>query len=927
MDEYFVGRVSELAALDALACRVAAGSSQIVVVVGQAGIGKTALVRGFLSGWEIAARWVSGDVDETSLPGGLLDQIARSAGPAPSAACPAVEDVGSDPLRAGSALLAIVRSWERPAALVIDDAQWGDDLSLRALSYALRRLRDEALLTVFVVRADEYAGLPPGLIRVINDKAAKLEIPGFGISDVQALAERVGSACMSARAARRLLEHTGGVPLHLWEVLHALPRENLCAALSAPDAVLPAPKSLEARVLSRLAECSACARHLVAAAAVLGGRCRLADAAELAGLPGHLALPAMQEAVEHGLLAEAETIDGRCCEFPHASIRAAVYRDIGVSRRAVLHRSAAALTAGAGALAHRVAACPGADPELAGDLTRQAREEAAAGKLAEASGHYLAAVRVAERGPERDRLLRAAVHLMIDLGNAARSGEFTQEVMAMPPSAGRSLLLGRLAALSRDHAAAQRWLADAWSPGPVLAGVVGAPDTGDAADSPHGAAAACELALLLLARHELAAASGWARRAAALTTDGIARACAHVVLASCLALAGHPDEALALLRGELGTGASDDPGQPLLQAGLGTILLWCDDVPAAIRYLGAAADARPALPLPHLLDCSLQKVLADYRMGAWDDAVARAARLITLAQDLDQGWLLASAHAAAVYPSAARGEWHAAQAHADAAVRQLAEGSGDRILEVVNARAALAYARDNPDGVLAAVRPVAADLDGYAVAEPAVLGCWPLYAHALARTGRLAEASRVIEPFEELARSRRRRSAIAAASRVRAFIHAAAHRHDDARAAYETAIAALDGLGMPHEEALARLDYGRFLRHNGQRRAASRELCAARATFAGLRAAPFVDRCDAELGEGVPALGPLTARQLAVAQAVAAGKSNQEVARDLYITVKTVEYHVSQILARLGVDARTEIAAALPGRKPWPAVTGASGRS
>jgi DNA-binding NarL/FixJ family response regulator len=126
---------------------------------------------------------------------------------------------------------------------------------------------------------------------------------------------------------------------------------------------------------------------------------------------------------------------------------------------------------------------------------------------------------------------------------------------------------------------------------------------------------------------------------------------------------------------------------------------------------------------------------------------------------------------------------------------------------------------------------------------------------------------------------------------------------------------------MPHDEALTRLDYGRFLRHQGQRRAALRELCAARAVFADLGAVPFVDRCDAELGQdaaepasaAAPAgvAAPLTARQLAVAKAVAAGKSNEQVARDLYITVKTVEYHVSQIFTRLGIDARAEIAAAL----------------
>jgi DNA-binding CsgD family transcriptional regulator len=266
-------------------------------------------------------------------------------------------------------------------------------------------------------------------------------------------------------------------------------------------------------------------------------------------------------------------------------------------------------------------------------------------------------------------------------------------------------------------------------------------------------------------------------------------------------------------------------------------------------------------------------------------------------------------------PAAWRATPGAAQAHVDAAVWQITAGDSDRLLDVVNARAALASARDDPEGVLAAVRPLAGRVDELAQGEPSMLSFWPLHAHAVARTGRLAEAAAVLEPFAELARARGRRSAIVAAARVRGFIDAAAHRPDVARCAYETAIASLDGLGMPHEQALARLDYGRFLRRLGQRRAALRELYAARAAFAGLGTISFVIRCDAKLGRDVPAsagpVPPLTARQLAVARAVATGKTNQQVARDLYITVKTVEYHMSQIFTRLGIDARADIAAAL----------------
>jgi DNA-binding CsgD family transcriptional regulator len=811
----------------------------------------------------------------------------------------------ADPLRAGSALLTMLREWTVPSratVLVIDDAQWGDQVSLRALSYALRRLHDEPVLVVLTARDDGYAHLPSGLLRVINDRGATIELSGFGLDDVGALAERAGVGPLPARAARRLRDHTDGVPLHVREVLHAMPRESLCAALSSPEVALPIPKSLEARVLSGLASCSAQGQRLVAAAAVLGaaGRpraaCRLADAAALADLADPL--PALQEAVKAGLLAETTAIDGRCCEFPHASVRAVVYGGIGVSQRAALHRRAARVTSGSRVLAHRIAACPGADARLARDLAEQARTDQAAGKLAEAADGYLAAVRVTGRGAGRDvgadRLLMAAVGLLIDLGETARAQGLTAELTAMAPGAGRSLQLARLAILGGDHRAAERWLTDAWA---VRKG-------------PDVAAAAWELALALLASKHTAAAEAWARRAADRAV-GIPRAGAHAVLASCLALAGRADDGLALLRAELDRRSADDPGRPLLLAGLGTILLWCEDLPAAARQLATAEAAAPQRPphLRHLLGASVQRVLADYRLGAWDEAADGAARLVTLASDLDLEWLLGSAHAAAVYPAAGRGRWDAAQGHADAAARYLPADS----LALVNARAALAFARDDPDAVLAAVCPIAADLARYADTEPALLGCWPLYAHALARTGRPAEAARVLAPFAQLATARRRRSAIAIAARVRGLIEAAARRPEAARDAYQAAIASLDSLGMPFEKALARLDYGRFLRHLGQRRAALRELCTARAVFAGLGAAPFVSLCDIELGHDTPVtqVTPLTARQLAVARAIATGKTNQQVARDLYITVKTVEYHVSQIFTRLGVDARADIAGAL----------------
>ena len=134
---------------------------------------------------------------------------------------------------------------------------------------------------------------------------------------------------------------------------------------------------------------------------------------------------------------------------------------------------------------------------------------------------------------------------------------------------------------------------------------------------------------------------------------------------------------------------------------------------------------------------------------------------------------------------------------------------------------------------------------------------------------------------------------------------------------FAVSITHLNGLAMPFEEAKILLERGRILRCARQRRAAVRNISRARALFAAIGAEPFIARCDRELGAelaGVDGPGhttPLTARQLAVATAAATGKTNREIAADLFISVKTVEFHLSQILSRLAIDSRTEIASAI----------------
>jgi ATP/maltotriose-dependent transcriptional regulator MalT len=903
VDEPFVGRAAELAELGRQFTLAASGQGRVVVLAGPAGGGKTALIGQCLARWAGRAQavLVSGDEAEAVLAGGVIDQLAQP-GPGAAAELAAVMAGGrSDPLSAGSAALALLRERARagPLVVVVDDAQWADELSLRALSFAVRRLAADPVLCLVATQPDGLDRLPPGLLRVATERGARLGLAGLDAGEVAALAERAGAGRLPGRAAERLREHTGGIPLHVRELLHDLPGHML----RTPGLDLPASRSLQTLVVSRLAGCTLDTEALVVAAAVLGTDCELADAATLARLTEPR--PALQQAIEQRLLVEPTATGRRRCAFGHALIRTAVYQDIGVSRRAALHRAAAELTGGSVALAHRVAGCAGADGQLAADLAARADVECAAGRLPTAAGHLLMAARVADDRRSADRWLLEAVGLLIDQGDAARARGYGAQISAMVPSAQRDLLMGRLDLLAGAGAPAEQQIGGAWAALAAEAGASHAPTDETAAK------AACELAQVLAGQQRLADAASWAQRAADAAASWLTRACSRAVQGGSLAAAGQAARARALLEAELAQ-CTDDAACSVLHTGLGRALLWADDLPGAAAHLTAATTAdQTRLSMTHVLEARLLQVDLNYRAGYWDQAAADGERLITLIDDLDQGWLLRRAHLAAVYSAAGRGHWHAAASHADAAAGQPGAGA----LALADARTAIAVARDDVPAILAAAADVA-DPGLLRHLEPSRVSFWPSYAAALARTGQHAQATRTLRPYEQRATSCARRSAMAAASRARGVLHACRHHYDDALAAFDVSLAHLDGLGMPLEEAMTRLERGRLLRRAGQHRAAARDIGTARVMFAGLRARPFLDRCEQELGAEPPVLAgpdrpPLTARQLLVARAVAAGKSNREIAGELYISVKTVEFHLGQILARLDLDSRTQIADAL----------------
>jgi DNA-binding CsgD family transcriptional regulator len=227
----------------------------------------------------------------------------------------------------------------------------------------------------------------------------------------------------------------------------------------------------------------------------------------------------------------------------------------------------------------------------------------------------------------------------------------------------------------------------------------------------------------------------------------------------------------------------------------------------------------------------------------------------------------------------------------------------------------VARARRQPEAVIAALDPLRHLSHRDGISEPAVVGWQDLLTDALVAVGNLEEASDVLEPFQAHAAQRNRSSAMAAAGRARGNLEAAQGNQKGAEAAFRAGLNHAAQVAMPFERARLQLAYGAFLRRTGRRSQAAEQLRAAHTTLTSLNARPDLERTEHELAAcgltvtRVPSSKPeLTAQELAVARLVAAGMSNRQAARELVISVKTVEYHLGRIYPKLHVTSRVELA-------------------
>jgi DNA-binding CsgD family transcriptional regulator len=879
----FIGREAQLAVMAAAAASAAGGRPGVVWVEGAAGSGKTTFVRHVLAGLGDEFVVVRVQCDELAKDIGyqLVSELGVSAADTPFAAAQQLLDTWSQLQERG------------PVVVLVEDVHWADAPSAMALSSAVRRLDQDRVLVLITSRPDR--GPEWERLRQDEDRCTIVNVASFDAGEVARLAAAQGIE-LTSREATRLWSHTGGHPI--W--VRTLLAELTTAELKAPDGELPAPRSLASAVTTRLGALPSEARELASALAVLNQRSPLAVAGRVAGIQAPL--EALESLLDTGFVRWEPSQPGRPVEFSHPLYRLALYEDLPPTRRRDLHRSAARTLTPGTVLAHRVAAADGADDGLADELEAVAVSARAEGATVEAARTLLWASSLTESAAAADRRLLEAALAFMDSAQTSRAAALREQVLACAASPLRDLVLGLVDWEVGDAAAAMRWL---------QAAVDG---SGAAADPSSVARAWAQLAEVHVLAGRAREAAAAAQKALDLTVrDSTAEHIAWIHVATGEAMLHGGPAGLRRLADRL-------PEKPE-EIALGEVDLLVTR--ASIAYYSAhrtqaRADLDVVLELARRGHPAVQLSRCHYLMGnimtssgEWDDAELHLRIALSISIDDRLVWMQSQCHAALSTLLAYRGAWDEAQAAIERA-QDLAQG-GDNVEAaalVHIAPAALARAKGEPAAIIGA-------LEGIAQMVPmlSALYFWPTLIGALIDDGQPDRAREALDAFVEAARVRDIDIGRSAAG-LQARLAAAENDPDSAAELFERALNQPGAYEAFIDVALLHHEYAKVLLAKGNRRLATQHFRSARDMLASVQAAPFLARVDADLGDarllpvqrsGSRPAFELTDRERDVALLVARGLTNPEVAAQLYVSRKAVEYHLSNIYAKVGITSRREL--------------------
>ena len=917
-----IGREQELAELGAFMAGVD-GLPAVLLVEGEAGIGKTILWRAGLElapplGYEILAATPS--TAETRLSFAALADLLEPALadtltelPAPQRRALEValllEDSEGQPPdhRAVSvAFLGTLRALERDAPLVVavDDVQWLDRPSALVLEFALRRLRGERILFLLAQRTEgDGRGPPLGLDRALpEERLRRLTLGPLSLGALhRLLRERLGLVLPRPRL-RRLHELSGGNPFFALELARAVERGSI--GLEAGE---PLPATLDALVHERLEGLPADTR-----AALLPASALSQPTLELVtGALGRDAAPALAPALEAQVV---ELADDRI-RFAHPLLASGVYGAAPIDVRRALHGRLAELVSDAEERARHLAlAVDGPDADVAAALEHAAAGARARGASAAAAELGELSRRLTPRDAQADvhrRTVGGALYCF-DAGDAGRAFELLEEARAAARDG--SARAEALAALSRLH----RFGGDQ----PLAAELAREALAEAGTDDRVRAEAAFELAAtLFFLREDLEEGV----ELAALASEHATRSHDDFLQAESLCLQGVMECLVGSLDAAATLRRAEEPSEqvssrrvvstPTLNRGVFALYT---DGPEAVGLLRKARDATVERgdegSAPMVLS---QLAQAEYLAGRWGDAEQVVDEAFEVALQTDQKHNQAFALATRALIRASLGLEAEARADAGRALSLAGErGMAVARIHSVWGLGLLELSLDRPAETERALAPQRERLLAAGVGEPGTIRFVPDEIEALVALGRTDEAESLLAWLEERGRTLDRASALAAAARCRGLLALARRDTATALASFEEALRQHDRVSIPFERARTLLAKGIALRHAKRRRDARGTLEEAREAFESLGAVLWEKLATAELGRigGRRAAGDeLTPAEERVAALVAEGGTNKEVAAALFLTERTVEFHLTHVYRKLGVRSRAELARRSPG--------------
>ena len=902
-----VGRRAECARLDQLLADARTGTSAAVVVRGEAGVGKSALLEYLLmhaagcrvvraAGAESEMELPFATLHQLCLP--LLDELERLPGPQRDAlgtALGVASGRAADRFLVGVAVLSLLsdNAETQPLVCLVDDAHWLDRASAQVLGFVARRLAAESVVLIFAARTSvdtpDFAGLPELTIGPLLD------------SDARAVLESAIPGKLDESVRDRILAEAHGNPLALLELARAWTPMALAGGFGLPDNASVSDKVEEIfrRQLTPLPDDSR-RLLLVAAAEPVGDPTLILTAAARFGISADAAEPATASGL----------IDiGTQVRFRHPLVRSVVYREAPVSQRRLVHGALAEATDPAidpdRRAWHLAAAASGPDEDIAAELERSAARAQARGGFAAAAAFLERAV--ALTGDPARRAERALVAAQATF--QAGAFDAVQPLLATAEAYPLDDFHGAQADLLRGH------LTFVLSYG------------SDGAPLLLQAARRLEPFDLQLARQAYLTAWGAALTAGYLGGAGVMIAICRAIRAlppppdaadplhlvidglAQLTIEGHAAATPTLQRAAKAVMqlSVEDVVRWGWQAPAPSTMTWDSDAADAIfeRHAKLVRDAGALADLPvHLNSLGLVK--------AWDGDLEGAGLLIA---ESDR---VAAAIGSPIPPFAAlsllarQGREPEASALIEATIKQsTAGGQGIGVVTAQWAAAVLCNGLARFEEAASAAGHVIAN------AGPTALYLWALPEHveAAARSGDTEVARHSLERLTETTQPAGTDYALGMEARSRALL-------SDGAAAEHLYRQAIDHLGRTQlrpELARAHLLYGEWLRREGRRIDSRDQLRTAHDIFLAIGMEAFGERTRRELlatgervrGRSVETQDELTPQETQIARLASDGHTNPEIGAQLFLSRRTVEWHLRKVFDKLDVHSRRELPEAM----------------